>query len=59
LWKQFPLIILLFVESSKEQHLFEIEIFSKIVDAFTVTFDRFIVSSLNTIRSVPIDAIVY
>ncbi len=30
-------------KSSKEQHLFEIEIFCNIINVFTVTFDQFIV----------------
>ncbi len=32
---------------SKEQHLFEIEIFSDIINAFTVTFDQLNASLLN------------
>ncbi len=34
-------------ESSNEQHLFDIEIFSKIINAFTFTFDQFNASLLN------------
>jgi len=39
-------------ESSKEQHLFEIEIFCNIINIFTVTFDQFNASFLNE-RSIP------
>ncbi len=35
------------IESSIEQHLFEIEIFSNIINVFTVTFDHFNASWLN------------
>ncbi len=35
------------VESWKEQHLFESEIFCNIINAFTVTFDQFNASLLN------------
>ncbi len=35
------------IESSKEKHLFEVEIFCYIINAFTVTFDQFNLSSLN------------
>ncbi len=33
--------ILWWIESSKEQHLVEIEIFRNIIDVFNVTFDQF------------------
>ncbi len=36
----------LWIESSKDQHLFEIEIFCNIIKVFTVTFDQWIVSLL-------------
>ncbi len=36
------------MNSSKEQHLFEIEIFCNIINVFTVTFNQFNVSLLNT-----------
>ncbi len=36
-----------FHESSKEQHLFEIEIFSNIINVFAVTFDQFNASLMN------------
>ncbi len=36
-----------FFESSKEQHLFEIEIFCKIINVVTVIFDQFNSSLLN------------
>ncbi len=39
--------ILWWIESSKEQHLFEIEILCSIINAFTLTFIQFIVSLLN------------
>ncbi len=39
--------IILLIESSKEQLLFEIEIFCNIIHVFTVTFDRFNTSLLN------------
>ncbi len=35
------------IESSKEQHLFEVEIFCNIIHVFTVTFDQFNASLLN------------
>ncbi len=35
------------IESSKEQHLFEIEIFCSIINVFTVTFDQFNAFFLN------------
>ncbi len=35
------------IESWKEQHLFEIEIFSNIINVFTVTFDQFNASLIN------------
>ncbi len=35
------------IESSKEQHLFEIETFWNIINVFTVTFDQFNVSLMN------------
>ncbi len=35
------------IESSEEQHLFEIEIFCNIINVFTVTFDQFNESLLN------------
>ncbi len=37
----------LLMESSKEQHLFETEIFCNIIDVFTVTFDQHNASLLN------------
>ncbi len=50
LWK--PWFILFFrihrwIESSKEQHLFEIEIYCNIINVFTVTFEQCKVSLLN------------
>jgi len=39
--------ILWWIESSKEQHLFEIESFCNIINAFTVSFDQFNASLLN------------
>ncbi len=50
LWKPWHLLffrILWWIESSKEKHLFEIEIFCYIINAFTVTFDQFNESLLN------------
>ncbi len=49
LWK--PWYILFFrihrwIESSKEQHLFEIEIFCNIINVFTVTFDQLEIAAL-------------
>ncbi len=41
------LFILLWIKSSKEQHLFETEIFSNIIIVFTVTVDLFNASLLN------------
>ncbi len=35
------------IESSKEQHLFETEIFCNIINVFTVTFDQFHVFLVN------------
>ncbi len=35
------------MQSSKEQHLFEIEIFCNIINVFTATFDQFNASLLN------------
>ncbi len=35
------------IESSKEQHLFEIEIFCNIINIFTITFDQFNMSLMN------------
>ncbi len=35
------------MESSKEQHLLEIEIFCNIINVFTVTFDQLNASFLN------------
>ncbi len=35
------------IESSKEQHLFETEIFCNIINVFTVTFDQFNASLMN------------
>ncbi len=35
------------LESSKEQHLFEIKILCNIINVFTVTFDQFNESLLN------------
>ncbi len=40
-------IVFLIFFHSKEQHLFEIEIFCNIINAFTVTFDQFNVSLMN------------
>ncbi len=37
----------IFHESSKEQHLFEIEIFSNIINVFAVAFDQFNASLMN------------
>ncbi len=50
LWK--PSCILFFkihrwIESSKEQHLFETEIFCNIINVLTVTFDQFNASLMN------------
>ncbi len=39
--------ILRLIESSKEQHLFQIEIFCDIINVFTVTFDQFNASLMN------------
>ncbi len=39
--------ILWWKDISKEQHLFEIEIFCKIINVFNVTFDQFNVFFLN------------
>ncbi len=39
--------ILWWIESSKEQHLFEIGIFCNIINAFTVTFDQFNASLMS------------
>ncbi len=39
--------ILWWIESSEEQHLFEIEIFCNIIIVFTVTFDQFNASLPN------------
>ncbi len=36
------------IESSKEQHLFELKIFCNIINVFTVTFDHFNVPFLQT-----------
>ncbi len=44
LWKLWYILffrIHRWIESSKEQHLFEIEIFWNIINVFTVTFDQF------------------
>ncbi len=35
------------IESSKEQHLLEMEIFCNIINIFTVTFDQFNAALLN------------
>ncbi len=35
------------IESSKEQHFFKIEIFCYIINVFTVTFDQFNASLIN------------
>ncbi len=40
-------IIIWWIESSKEQHLFEIEIFCNVINVFTITFDQFNASLLN------------
>ncbi len=43
LWKPWYILffrILWWIESSKEQHLFEMEIFCNILNVFTVTFDQ-------------------
>ncbi len=40
-------MILQLMESSKEQHLFEIEIVCNIINGFTDTFDQFNPSLLN------------
>ncbi len=42
LWYILFFRILWWIESSKEQHLFEIENFCNIINVFTVTFDQFI-----------------
>ncbi len=42
-----PPNILWWIQSSKEQHFYEIEIFCDFVNIFTVTFDQFNVSMLN------------
>ncbi len=50
LWKCWYVLyfrILWWIESSIEQHLFEIEIFPNIINVFTVTFDQFNASLLN------------
>ncbi len=39
--------MILCIESSKEQHLFETEIFCNIIIVFTVTFDKFNIFLLN------------
>ncbi len=52
LWKPWCILfftILWWIESSKEQHLFETEIFCNIINVFTVTFDQFNVSSQKTL----------
>ncbi len=41
------MILCLCIESSKEHHLFKIEIFCDIINVFTVTFDRFNPSLMN------------
>ncbi len=41
-------MILWWIESSREQHLFEIQIFCNIINIFTVTFDQFNASSPQT-----------
>ncbi len=35
------------MNSSKEQHLFELKIFCNIINVFTITFDQFNASLLN------------
>ncbi len=50
LWKLWYILffrIHRWIESSKEQHLFETEIFSNIINDFTVTFDQFNASLLT------------
>ncbi len=50
LWKSWCILffrIHRWIESSKEQHLFEIEIFCNIINVFTVTFDQFNASLIN------------
>ncbi len=55
-WKQFLLVIMhklwyIFQDLLilKEKHLFEIDIFHTIINAFTVTFDQFNASSQNKV----------
>jgi len=40
------------IESSKEQHLFEIEIYCNIINYFTVTFDQFNAINKMIIKSI-------
>ncbi len=50
LWKLWCILffrILWWIESSKEQHLFGLEIFCNIINVFTATFDQFNASLLN------------
>ncbi len=50
LWKRWWILFFRIhrsIESSKEQHLFEIEIFCNIINVFTVTFDQFNTSLMN------------
>ncbi len=39
--------IVWWIETSKEQHLFEAEIFCYIINVFAVTFDQFKLSLMN------------
>ncbi len=43
---------IIWIESSKEQYLFEIVIFCNIVNVFTVTFNQFNAPSLIKIKSI-------
>ncbi len=50
LWKLWYILffrIHRWIESSKEQHLFEIEIFCNIINVFTVSFDQFNASLID------------
>ncbi len=55
LWKLWYILffrIHRWTESSKEQHLFEIEIFCNIINDFTVTFDQFNASFMNILKHI-------
>ncbi len=45
----FFFMILWWIGNSKEHYLFKVEVFYKILNVFTVTFDQFNVSLLNKI----------